>query len=89
MAKIVCRYITRRENAKHQTEQVVDEQKWPVRRVTFTSAALLEQVASFPQVVNLGPDGTGCVVEGGADAAAATPRPEATGSLPEAKRRKC
>ncbi len=60
-----------------------------MRRVTFSSAALLEQVASFPQVVNIGPDGKGCVVEGGAEAAAATPRPDATGSLPEAKRQKC
>lgn len=67
-------------------KQTVDEQKWPVHRITFTSAALLEQVAGFPQVVNLGPDGKGRVVEGGAEAAATTPRPDTRGHLPEAKR---
>jgi hypothetical protein len=69
-------------------EQTVDEQQWPVQRVTFTSAALLEQVAGIPQVVNGGPAGTGEVVEGGAEAAAATPRPDAGGALPEAKRQR-
>ena len=70
-------------------KEVVDEQQWPVHRVTFTSAALLDQVAAFPQVVNLGPDGKGRVVAGGAEAAAATPRQDAAGALPEAKRQRC
>eukprot|EP01044_Picomonas_judraskeda_P017619 COSAG03_NODE_3347_length_2066_cov_2.915099_2_plen_74_part_00 len=69
-------------------EQVVDEQQWPVDRVTFTSAALLEQVHHIPQVVNVGSDGKGRVVEGGAEAAAATPRPDARDALPEAKKRR-
>lgn len=69
-------------------EQIVDEQQWPVDRVTFTSAALLEQVQQFPQVVNLGADGKGRVVEGGAEAAAATPRPDARNALPEAKKQR-
>jgi broad specificity phosphatase PhoE len=67
-------------------ERVVDEQKWAVRRVTFSSAALLEQVRRIPQVINNGPEGAGEVVEGVADAAASTPRHD--GGLPESKRRR-
>ena len=52
----------------------------PVTRKIWSNAALKQQIASIPQVVNNGPEGTGLVVEASTRSASAPPKAEPIGS---------